>query len=113
MKDSKLISILKTFSKEEFKEFGKFVDSPFFSKGRNLKPLYEALKKFYPSFEIPEFSAEKIFGMLHKNETYSAVLIRKLFSDMTRLAEEYLFNKTFRSERFDINKALAIEIGRA
>ena len=96
MKDSKLVSILKTFSKDEFKEFEKFIDSPFFSTGRNLKPLYIALKKFYPSFESPKFSYENIFSMLNKNVAYNAILIRRLFSDMIKMAEEYLLQKAMK-----------------
>jgi|GEM_PF-3706505 len=95
MKDSKLISIIKTFSKVEFKEFEKFISSSFFSTGRNLKPLYNALKKFYPSFESPKFSSENIFSMIYQNSAYNAVLIRRLYSDMTKLAETYLAYKGF------------------
>jgi len=52
LKDSKLIKLLKNFNSEEFKEFEKFVASPFFSRGRDLLPLFKALKPFYPGFFI-------------------------------------------------------------
>ncbi len=90
MKEIKLTAILKTFSKEEFKEFEKFIDSPFFSSGRNLKPLYLAMKKFYPDFDTGNFNNENVFALMYKNRDFNITLFRKLISDMTQRAEEYL-----------------------
>jgi len=45
----KLIQLLSSFTKEEFKEFEKFILSPYFNSSRNLHPLYLALKKYYPN----------------------------------------------------------------
>lgn len=100
MKDIKLISILKTFSKKEFKDFEKFIDSPFFSTGRNLKPLYLALKKFYPSFGSPEFSLENIFRLLYRDKPYNTALMRKLFSDMAKVTEEYIIIISLRKDPY-------------
>lgn len=90
MKEIKLTAILKTFSKVEFKEFEKFIDSPFFSSGRNLKPLYLAMKKFYPDFDSGNFNSENVFAFMYKNRDFNITLFRKLISDMTIRAEEYL-----------------------
>jgi len=98
--DNKLITILKTFSKEEFKEFEKFIDSPFFSSGRNLKPLYLALKIFYPDFDSKKFTGENVFGMIYKNREFNAALMRKLISDMTKAAEEYLMQIAVRKNPY-------------
>jgi hypothetical protein len=98
--DNKLITILKTFSKEEFKEFEKFIESPFFSSGRNLKPLYLTLKIFYPDFDSKQFTNENVFGMIYKNREFNAALMRKLISDMTKTAEEYLIQIAVRKNPY-------------
>ncbi len=100
MREIKLTAILKTFSKEEFKEFEKFIDSPFFSSGRNLKPLYLALKKFYPEFEPGKFTAENVFTLIYKNRDFNISLYRKLISDMTIEAEEYLLQRALKKNPY-------------
>lgn len=70
MQKSKLITLLKTFSKEEMKNFDKFISSPYFSRGRNLKPLYNVLKKYHPSFDSPHFTEEKIFNKLYPKKKF-------------------------------------------
>ena len=71
MKNSRLIKILKTFSKEEFREFEKFTASPYFSTGRNLVPFLNILKKYYPAFDSDEFTNEKIFSGLFPGKKFN------------------------------------------
>lgn len=94
MKNTKLIQILRTFSKEEIKEFEKFVASPYFSRGRDLKPFYKLLKFYHPGFNNPNFTKEKIFRKLYPDEKYNKStaenVLRVLSSDLSRLSEEFL-----------------------
>ena len=60
MKSNKVFGLLRTFSKEEFLEFGKFIASPFFAKGRNVVPLYRYLRKYYPESDSPKMTNEEI-----------------------------------------------------
>ena len=46
MKDSKLVKILKTFSEQEFSEFEKFTDSPFFCNSKILPEFLKYIKQF-------------------------------------------------------------------
>lgn len=106
MTDYKLTRILKTFSDKEFKEFEKMVLSPFFSPGRDVFPLYNYMKKLHPAYDSP--SAEKklryenIYLSLYRGKKYegkkSNDIIKKLFSDMTKLAGEFLFQKKMTGE---------------
>lgn len=91
MHDTRLIKILKTFSEEEFKDFGKFVASPYFATGRDLTPLYKVLKKFYPEFEGRGLEKEKVFAKLDKGK-YNDQLMRIMISDLYKLAIEFLRN---------------------
>jgi hypothetical protein len=52
MKDLKLISLLKTFSKTEIKEFEKFLQSPYLNtSGEYIFKFFNSIKKYYPEFE--------------------------------------------------------------
>lgn len=103
MKDTKLIQILKTFAREEIKEFEKFVASPYFSRGRDLKPLYKILKSYHPEFNNQNFIYEKIFRKLYPKEKYSKSksdnVLRVLSSELTKLAEEYIIVSDLRSNK--------------
>ncbi|MDQ3019892.1 MAG: hypothetical protein M3R36_04875 [Bacteroidota bacterium] len=103
MKNTRLIELLKTFSKEEMKEFEKFVASPYFSRGRELLPFYKILVKHYPSFENSDFTYEKIYRKLHPkvkfNKTSSENLLRVMSSDLVKLIEEYLTYENFISDK--------------
>lgn len=100
MKDIKLTAILRTFSREEFREFEKFIESPFFSSGRNLDPLYRALKKFYPDFDSGKFTGENVFALMYKNRDFNITLFRKLISDMTKAAEEFMLQSALRKDPY-------------
>lgn len=103
MKDTKLIQILKTFSKVEIKEFEKFVASPYFSRGRDLNPFYKILKSFHPDFNNPIFTYESIFKKLYPKEKYKKSsaenVIRVLSTEMVKLADKFLSYEEFQSHK--------------
>ena len=73
MHDSRLIQTLKSFSKDEFKQFEKFVASPFFNNGRNYNPFLNELKKHYPSFENRKDSLkpESIYKKIYPGKNFN------------------------------------------
>ncbi len=105
MRKSKLISLLKKFSKDEIKEFEKFISSPYFLKGRNLKPAYLIIKKFYPDFNSDKFSEENFFRKLYPKKKFekktSSHSIHVLFSELMLLAEKFLVYNGFEKGKFD------------
>ena len=112
MKKSKLITLLKIFSKEEIKDFEKFIASPYFNKGRNFIPFYKILKNYYPGFDNPELTEENIFKQLYPEKTYdkkSSTTMRVLESQLTRMAEKFLEIEEFaKSEDFTGNTFLKV-----
>lgn len=52
MKNSKLIELLKAFSKEELLEFQEFVASPYFNKNDDLVKLVNYLSEAGPDYPI-------------------------------------------------------------
>lgn len=94
MKDSKLFSLLKTFTDQEFRQFEKFIDSPYYNKGRDLIPFFKVLKSFYPHFENKDLNSKYIFIKLFPGKKFDPVrsenLIRTLSSHLFRVSKEYL-----------------------
>jgi len=90
MRDLKLIEILGTFDKKEFRKFGEFVQSPYFNKNENVISLFEAISSYYPDFDNRNFTIEKIFDKTFKKEKYSYTKITNVISDLYQIAEKYI-----------------------
>lgn len=93
MKDTKLIEILKTFSKEEFKALEKFINSPYYKK-RDVGPMFTVLKEFYPEFNHGKFTNENVYEKLFPGkkfgDTQSDSLLKTLSSEMFLMCKEFL-----------------------
>src|SRR4030095_11154743 len=87
---SKAIELLKTFNPREFKEFGDFVNSPFFNKNLKLIQINEIFKKYYPDFNSPLFTKENVYAKIYPGKKYKDNEVRRNLSEILRLAEEYL-----------------------
>mgnify|MGYP006969346622 FL=1 len=90
MISSKAISLIQTFSKDEFKEFGLFLDSPFHNKDKILLSLYRAIGSYYPSFRSTRFTKKNIFAKIYPGKKYNDSRMRNLLSDLLRSAKDYL-----------------------
>jgi len=105
MKETKLIDLLKRLNKDEFKDFEKFASSPYFSRGRDLSPLFKSLKPFYPDFENDKLTDEFIFKKLYPDKKFgdekSVSLLRTLTSELFNLGKEFLAYSEFNQ---DINR---------
>lgn len=85
-----LIRLLKTFSRKEISELGKFVKSPFFNNQSTLIRLYDELIKYYPEFSNADITKEKLFTKIKPGAEFNDSQFRKYFSNLYKLAEEYL-----------------------
>lgn len=108
MKNSRFIKILKTFTREEFKQFGKFINSPFFNTNKTFIKLYGYLKKCYPEFG--NTNEARVFKYIYPESTFNKKRIRDISSEMLKLCELYLSYKSFSSDEFNININLLKEI---
>lgn len=112
MSDIKLISLLKTFSKEEMKEFELFVHSPFFNKEKVLMKLCSVLRKHHPGFNGRALNKESLFEILYPGKKYNDSIMRNNFSKILTLAEHYLAIKNFSDEKFGYNLSLMKELSK-
>jgi hypothetical protein len=97
MENTKLFKNLKNLNKQEFNEFIKFVNSPYFLKRKSLPVLLNELLKHYPEFKI---SKEKLFIEAFPGVRYNELLARKYFSELNRMLEEFLAVSSFRTDKF-------------
>ena len=109
MQDSSLVRILKTFNRDELKEFEKFAGTPLFVSRSKVKGLFNVLKKHYPDFDSAELGKKEIYGHLFPGEEYNDALMRKLVSELYKAAEKYLAYVNFINDDFAYKKHLIIE----
>lgn len=99
MNRSILIPVLKSFSKDEIKDFQKFLDSPFFGCKKFVLNYFRVLIKYYPDFKAYDIKKEKIFAIVYKDKKYNDDLNRRIISDLIRFSEEYMSYINFRSNK--------------
>lgn len=110
MKGSKLIQILSTFSKDEMNSFEKFLNSPFFSIGRDVSGLFSLIKKRFPEFPALHLEKQRIFSELFPGENFNEKKLKNLIFDLTRQAEKFLIHNKLRSDSLMSEKLLASQL---
>ncbi|MEP7147203.1 MAG: hypothetical protein ABI792_09370 [bacterium] len=103
MLKSKAVDILKTFSKEEFRRFEYFAESPYFNRNNSLTRFVKALKGFYPAFSSEKMTEEYLYGKVFGEDKFSYSSMRNLMSEMLSLCETFLI--TDRSNKEDHTRA--------
>jgi hypothetical protein len=104
--NTKLIQILKSFSADEFKEFGKFVASPYLNSNRKIDQLYDIFRKYYPKFKSYSLKPEAIAEKLYPGRKYNPGYLHNLYSEMISLAEDFLVYSDFRRDSSEYDKRL-------
>ncbi len=102
MKDTRLIKLIKTFSKEEIKSFGKFLESPFLKPVRNTLILYNQIIKYHPHFDADKIEKEAVFKKLFPGESYNDKKISNFIFDLTKAAEDFLAYNTLMSDETEL-----------
>ncbi len=91
MQNSKVINLLKGFTKEDIKRFGRYLESPLHNKDEKVVNLFNYLKKYYPSFDHKnlekEVVAQKVYGEF-KNKAFNR--LSYFLSMLYKLMEDYL-----------------------
>ncbi len=110
MENIKLTQVLRTFTKNEWREFSKFADSPYFNKGRNYRPLLKELKRYYPQFSSRSFSKQNIYKKLFPGKVYKETVLKTMISGLHRLAIKFLIQKNVESNDNVIQPRLLNEL---
>jgi hypothetical protein len=99
LENTKLISLLKSFTPEEQKEFQKFVDSPFYNNEKSVSRFYKLLRKSAPEFNPGNIKREKLYRKLYPEKSYNDVVMRNIISRTLKLAEDYVTITKFQQEK--------------
>lgn len=102
-----MISFLNELTVEELFDFETFLYSPYFTRIRNIKLLFDYVKPFYPNIRSDQISYEALSKNVLKEKVVNKVKIRKLLSDFSKLVEKYLLQKEMEKDT-DNNKFLLL-----
>jgi hypothetical protein len=90
MQKSKPIRILQSFDAQEWREFDKFIRSPFFNKNESLITLFTYLKKEQQNLEGPAIDREKVWQKTFGKLAFDEAKLRYAFSDLAKLLERFI-----------------------
>ena len=100
MENTKIIHFLKCLSKHEFREFGKFVRSPFHNNRKDVIRFYDILKKLHPEFSMDERAKKSIFEKLYPGRKFNSTVLVLLSSYLYNLGKEFLSILDLKEDRF-------------
>lgn len=108
MYKNRLILLLKTFSPEELKQFGHYVECPLYNSSTKVTELYKLLVKSYPAFNQEAVDKLKIFRTIYKGKQYSNLqvlynLSNKLFELAKSFAAHCMYQTSIQQELLLLN----------
>lgn len=110
MKNSSLEKIFQSFSDEEHIRFEDFINSPFFNKAVYVKNYYQRLREMCPGFKNIDEKKPDIFKSLYPERAYNDSTVRKLNSELLKLAEEFLITISLKDKTYLRNNTLLKEL---
>lgn len=102
----KLLQLLTSLSKEEIKLLRKAVASPLYSTNAKVLQLYELLRPQYPNFDGTEKGKSKLFKKIFGTAKYNDYKLRRLFSELTQVVENFLIFQDLEVEKVERQKCL-------
>ncbi len=103
MQNSKLIDLLKTFEKEDWRWFRKFLLSPYFNNREELVIFCDYLRGQAPDFKEKAIRKEKVFKKLYPGQIYDEKQISYAMNFLLGQAERFLAQREFELQTPVIN----------
>ena len=101
--NTKLISLINSFTPGEIEQFKKFISSPFFSKGRNYLPFLEHVLKISSNSIIKKYQNRL---KPDSGKKFSEQTLRNRYSELYKLGEEFLIYTGLNENRSEKEKLL-------
>jgi len=110
MNNHSLTILLKSFSKEEVREFSEFLKSNYFNKRHAVTKLYLSIIKHYPDFNDTSFSKSKLFNEIFPGKEFNDSSFRVLISSLNELALKFVSMKHFETDLpvYNLNRIKAL-----
>lgn len=97
MADNRLYGVLESFSKQDWKDFDRFVRSPFFNRQQILIEFMNYLREYFKvNRRLP--TNEQLFKALYPDRIFEDVRIRLIISNLYKLIEQYLVHSILLKE---------------
>ena len=87
---SKYFRLIKTFTLEDQKSYESWLNSPWCNTNKTLIRLFEKVKKYYPNFDDPKLTKEKLFKKILPNGKYSDRRMNNILSEGYLAAERFI-----------------------
>lgn len=101
---SKTIITIQSWQEDDLKSFELWLKSPWCNTNKNLIPLFECLKKYYPNFENPKLTKERLFAQVLPNGKFSVRRVNNLLSELYLAAERFMiFQNVAKNQRLQNN----------
>lgn len=110
MNKTNFIDVIKTFEKDEFKNFIDYVNSPYFNSNNSVIKLMDVVKKYYPDFDNRNFTKEKVYQKIYSSTSYNDQVMRNLMSDALQLAYGFLVIKNEKENKAQNSLTLLSEL---
>ena len=99
MQNSKLLQLLKSLTKNEWRLCSKFVRSPYFNEQKKVIALFDYLHEAAPRFVPKRIHKEVVYEHLFPNTPFRSIRIRQLMSSLCRLVEQFLIQEEQKKEK--------------
>jgi len=106
MDNHKLTQILNTFSGKEWRDFSKFVKSPYFNTDKHCIRLMEIFKKEFAKKHRFQLSRTRLESLFSKNNLAHTSLLNVKLSLLMRLVEQFLAQQNMESDSLLVNHLL-------
>lgn len=95
MYSSKLIQVLRAFTKEEFRNLNKFLNAPRYRDGsRKHDPgLFKSIAPYYPFQEKSKIEKARIFKKIYPTEVYKPGKLEKQMSSLFSLVQDFIITR--------------------
>ena len=105
MLSDKLTSLLFTFSKTKLNAFSKYVSSPFFNENQDIIRLFDIVNDHISLSNnngVPksQLGKKEVWNKLYPEKKYADVQLRRLCSDLTKIAHSFLAYNQFKTTPF-------------
>lgn len=107
MYNSKLIILLKALDPDEFRQFYRYLKSPFFTRSKEVIQFYDYIRRFYPDFTDTKLDRATIFANLYPKEQFNGPRLRNIILKITKILEEYFIYLEYQQNEFQKKKLLA------
>jgi len=94
VKDPKLIELLKSLSVYELRRFGNYIRSPYINSNSQLISFHHFISNHHPDYYSGSTDKKILFKNLFPQKKYEDKKIRYLFTDYTRLLENFLIDES-------------------